>query len=224
MLAAAAAVRSPLHHNSHQQLRFFARWVPYKPQQKPKHHRKLLTLKTLKSQLESSIFISPFTCHGFSAPQFKSLKHPLPKPTSKLIVTKNSLALRAFKGTQWEKLGDCMKGMNALLFVSGDDEEAAAEAVRGVRGVVREGKLEFNGFSGGVLRGGERAYGGLDLEVLEGLPGREVSDGLLLGTVMGPGASLIALLQGFGVDGGNGEEGKVGGEETKGGGEEKGDK
>ncbi|KAL9260009.1 Large ribosomal subunit protein uL10c-like protein [Drosera capensis] len=120
-MLAAAAVRFPLHHNNHQQLRFFARWVPYKPQQKPKHHRKLLTLKTLKSQLESSIFISPFTCHGFSAPQFKSIKHPLPKPTSKLIVTKNSLALRAFKGTQWEKLGDCMKGMNALLFGFGVD-------------------------------------------------------------------------------------------------------
>ncbi|GAB4848237.1 hypothetical protein Ancab_002904 [Ancistrocladus abbreviatus] len=204
-------ISNTTHH--HQQLRHFARWIPYKPLPKPKHHQKLQTIKTLKSQVHNCYLISPFTCHGFSANQFKSLKHPLTKfsspssPSSssaaaKLIVAKNSLVSKAFAGTPWEALVPCMKGMNALLFVK--EEEMAAAAMGGIKSVVKEGKLEFNDFTGAVFGG--KLYGHLDLEVVESMPSKVESDGMLLGSLYSPGSSLIALLEGFGDDSEKGAE------------------
>ncbi|GAB2283151.1 hypothetical protein Dimus_017680 [Dionaea muscipula] len=86
--------------------------------------------------------------------------------------------------------------MNALLFVK--KEEMAAEAMGGVKSVVKEGKLEFNDFTGAVVGG--QLYGHLELEVLESMPSKVESDGMLLGSLYSPASSLISLLQGFGHD------------------------
>ncbi|GMH06695.1 hypothetical protein Nepgr_008535 [Nepenthes gracilis] len=207
-MGASISITSPLYQRTltlippvtHHQLRRFARWTPYKPLPKSKHHQKLQTLKTLKAHIQNCYLVSPFNCHGFSANQFKALKHPLhpaaaaisAAPSAKLVVAKNSLVAKAFSGTSWEALVPCMKGMNALLFVK--EEEMASVAMGGLRSVVKEGKLEFNGFTGAVIGG--RLYGHLDLEVLESMPSKAESDGMLLGSLYSPASSLIALLQG----------------------------
>ncbi|GAB2285234.1 hypothetical protein Dimus_019687 [Dionaea muscipula] len=211
MGAAVSATKSPLIHRAgtlippgiHHQLRHFARWTPYKPLPKPKHHQKLRAIKTLKNHIQDCYLVSPFTCHGFSASQFKAIKHPLAASSNssspaaaKLVVAKNSLVAKAIAGTQWEALVPCLKGMNALLFVK--KEEMAAAAMGGVKSVVKEGKLEFNDFTGAVVGG--QLYGHLELEVLESMPSKVESDGMLLGSLYSPASSLIALLQGFGDD------------------------
>ncbi|KAH9624033.1 hypothetical protein KSS87_008626 [Heliosperma pusillum] len=199
------------------QIRNFARWTPYKPSPKSKLHQNLRTIKTLKSHLQNSYLVSPFPCHGFSANQFKSLKSPLSSdPTAaKIVVVKNKLVSMALRGTQWEKLSPCMKGMNSLLFVK--KEELVGPALTGVKAKVKEGKMEFNEFTGGVIDG--MLFGHLDLKVLESSPSRDEANGMILQSVFGPSSTLMAVLEGIGCDdvaaegAGQGEgESKVGGE------------
>ncbi|XP_021713862.1 50S ribosomal protein L10, chloroplastic-like [Chenopodium quinoa] len=184
-----------LAHFNHHQLRHFAKWVPYKPLPKPKLHQKLRAIKTLKTHLQDSYFVSPFPCHGFSANKFKPLKTPLSSDPSaaKLVFVKNSLVSKAFSGTQFEALGSCMKGMNSLLFVK--KEDAVGPVLGGVKSAVKEGKMEFNDFPGAVVGG--QLYGHLDLEVFQSTPSKMEANGMVLGSLFGPSSTLMAVLEGF---------------------------
>ncbi|KAK9678318.1 hypothetical protein RND81_11G203400 [Saponaria officinalis] len=185
------------------QFRNFARWVPYKPSPKPKLHQNLRTIKNLKSHLQNSYLVSPFPCHGFSANQFKPLKSPISdnQSVAKIVVVKNKLVAKALSGTQWEKLGPCMKGMNSLLFVK--KEEFVGQALNEVKAKVKESKMEFNEFSGAVVDG--QLYGHLDLKVLENTPSRGEANAMVLQSVFGPSSTLMAVLEGFGSDEKGGE-------------------
>ncbi|GAB4847767.1 hypothetical protein Ancab_026830, partial [Ancistrocladus abbreviatus] len=55
----------------------------------------------------------------------------------------------------------------------------------GMRSVVKEGKLDFNDFTEAVLGG--KLYEHLDLEVLESMPSKVQSEGMLLGSLNSPG-------------------------------------
>ncbi|KMT09150.1 hypothetical protein BVRB_6g132570 [Beta vulgaris subsp. vulgaris] len=203
MGATISTTTTPLSHQTltlvrHHQLRHFAKWTPYKPLPKPKLHQKLRAIKTLKSHLQDSYFISPFPCHGFSANKFKTLKTPLPSDPSaaKLVFVKNSLVSKAFSGTQFEALGSCMKGMNSLLFVK--KEDAVGPVMGGVKAAVKDGKMEFNDFPGAVVGG--QLYGHLDLEVFRSSPSKMESHGMLLGSLFGPSSTLMAIVEGFAAD------------------------
>ncbi|XP_057537767.1 50S ribosomal protein L10, chloroplastic-like [Amaranthus tricolor] len=193
---------------SHNQLRYFAKYVPYKPPPKPKIHQNLRAIKTLKSHLRDSYFIAPFPCHGFSANKFKPLKSALSSDPSaaKLVFVKNSLVSKALSGTQFEPLGSCMKGMNSLLFVK--KEDAVGPVMGSVKNAVKDSKLEFNDFPGAVVGG--QLYGHLDLEVFQNTPSKVEAYGMLLGSLFGPSSTLMAILEGFCVDDSNNVDGSDG--------------
>lgn len=80
-------------------------------------------------------------------------------------------------------------------------------ALGGFKSAMKEGKMEFNVFTGAVVDG--QLYGHKDLEVLESMPSRNEANAMLLGSLFGPSSTLMAVLEGLGSD--DSEEGDVGG-------------
>ena len=63
-----------------------------------------------------------------------------------LLVTKNTLMVKASEGTKWELISECCSGMNAWLFV----DENIAPAIKSVKGLQKEWdkagiQVEFTG-------------------------------------------------------------------------------
>lgn len=68
-----------------------------------------------------------------------------------LLVTKNTLMVKAVEGTKWEPINECATGMNAWVFV----DENIAPAVKAIKGLQKEWKgdgIEVE-FTGAVLDG-----------------------------------------------------------------------
>ncbi|MBA0746419.1 hypothetical protein Gogos_008941 [Gossypium gossypioides] len=146
------------------------------------------TVETVKTQLENCYLLAAVEYKGFTVQQFQDLRRSLPE-TSKLLVAKNTLVLKAIEGTKWEALKPCMKGMNAWLFVH---TEEIPDAIKPYRTFQREKKLE-NDFSGAVFEG--KFYGPGDFKQLENMPTRAEVYAKLLGSLQSPAIGLVSTLQ-----------------------------
>lgn len=151
--------------------------------------RKEETVDTVKQQLENCHLVAGIKYKGLTVKQFQELRRALPE-TTKLLVAKNTLVLKAIEGTPWEALRPCMKGMNAWLFVH---TEEIPGAIKPYRDFVKEKKLENNDFSGGVFEG--QFYGPDEFKVLESMPTRAEVYAKLLGALQSPGIGLVGTLQ-----------------------------
>ncbi|KAE8701544.1 50S ribosomal protein L10 [Hibiscus syriacus] len=146
------------------------------------------TVETVKSQLENCYLLAAVEYKGFTVKQFQELRRSLPD-SSKLLVAKNTLVLKAIEGTPWEALKPCMKGMNAWLFVH---TEEIPDALKPYRTFQREKKVE-NDFTGGVFEG--KFYGPDDFKQLESMPTRAEIYAKLLGSLQSPAIGLVGTLQ-----------------------------
>ncbi|KAF5790224.1 putative ribosomal protein L10P [Helianthus annuus] len=147
------------------------------------------TVETVKQQLEGCHLIAGINYKGFTVQQFQQLRTTFPDST-KLIVAKNTLVIKAIEGTPWEPLKPCMKGMNAWLFVHSEEIPAAIKPYRTFQ---KEKKLEENDFSGAVFEG--KYYPPEEFKVLENLPTRAEVYAKLLGSLKGPATSVVGTLQ-----------------------------
>ncbi|GAA0143239.1 ribosomal protein [Lithospermum erythrorhizon] len=147
------------------------------------------TVETVKQHLQDCYFLAGIKYTGFTVKQFQELRAQLPE-TTKLIVAKNTLVLKAIEGTQWEALKPCMKGMNVWLFVHSEEVPAALKPYRAFQ---KEKKLEENDFTGGVFEG--KFYGPNEFKTLETLPSRAEVYATLLGSLKGPASAVVSTLQ-----------------------------
>ncbi|XP_076919669.1 large ribosomal subunit protein uL10c-like [Bidens hawaiensis] len=147
------------------------------------------TVETVKQQLDNCHLIAGINYKGFTVHQFQQLRTTFPE-TTKLIVAKNTLVLKAIEGTKWESLKPCMKGMNAWLFVHSEEIPAAIKPYRSFQ---KEKKLEENDFSGAVFEG--RYYPPEEFKALENMPSRAEVYAKLLGSLKGPATSVVGTLQ-----------------------------
>ncbi|KAI8000351.1 hypothetical protein LOK49_LG09G00613 [Camellia lanceoleosa] len=147
------------------------------------------TVETVKQQLTDCHLLAGIKYKGFTVKQFQDLRRSLPQ-TSKLIVAKNTLVLKAIEGTQWEALKPCMKGMNVWLFVHSEEIPAALKPYRNFQ---KEKKLEENDFTGAVFEG--KFYGPEEFKALETLPTRDEIYANLLGSVKGPASAVVGTVQ-----------------------------
>ncbi|KAI3783344.1 hypothetical protein L1987_42423 [Smallanthus sonchifolius] len=147
------------------------------------------TVETVKQQLQDCHLIAGINYKGFTVQQFQQLRTTFPD-TTKLIVAKNTLVLKAIEGTQWESLKPCMKGMNAWLFVHSEEIPAAIKPYRTFQ---KEKKLEDNDFSGAVFEG--KYYPPEEFKALENMPTRVEVYAKLLGSLKGPATSVVGTLQ-----------------------------
>ncbi|XP_055800642.1 50S ribosomal protein L10, chloroplastic [Solanum dulcamara] len=147
------------------------------------------TVETVKQQLEDCYLLAGISYKGLTVKQFQDLRAQLPE-TTKLLVAKNTLVLKAIEGTKWEALKPCMKGMNAWLFVHSEEIPAALKPYRTFQ---KEKKLEENDFTGGVFEG--KFYGPDEFKVLENLPTRAEIYAQLLGSLKGPASAVVGTIQ-----------------------------
>ncbi|KAI9157696.1 hypothetical protein LWI28_026431 [Acer negundo] len=79
-------------------------------------------VENFKTHLDNCSFLVAIKCQGFNVKQFQELRQSLPENT-KLLVAKNTLVYKAIERTKWEQAlkPNCMKGMNAWLFVNNEE-------------------------------------------------------------------------------------------------------
>ncbi|NP_001311729.1 large ribosomal subunit protein uL10c [Nicotiana tabacum] len=147
------------------------------------------TVETVKQQLEDCYLLAGIGYKGLTVKQFQELRSQLPD-TTKLLVAKNTLVLKAIEGTKWEALKPCMKGMNAWLFVHSEEIPAALKPYRTFQ---KEKKLEENDFTGAVFEG--KFYGPEEFKALETLPTRAEIYAQLLGSLKGPASAVVGTIQ-----------------------------
>ena len=70
---------------------------------------------------------------------------------AELVVTKNTLMVKATEGTKWEAISGCTTGMNAWLFVD-ENIAPAIKAVNGLKKDWNQAGIECE-FTGAVLDG-----------------------------------------------------------------------
>ncbi|CAN4106949.1 unnamed protein product [Withania somnifera] len=134
--------------------------------------KKEATVETVKQQLEDCYLLAGISYKGLTVKQFQELRTQLPE-TTKLLVAKNTLVLKAIEGTKWEAL--------------------KPSALKPYRTFQKEKKLEENDFSGGVFEG--KFYGADEFKVLENLPTRVEIYAHLLGSLKGPASAVVGTIQ-----------------------------
>ncbi|KZV24283.1 hypothetical protein F511_01765 [Dorcoceras hygrometricum] len=147
------------------------------------------TVDKVKEELQNCFLVAGIAYKGFTVKQFQEFRSQLPD-SSKLLVAKNTLVLKAIEGTEWEALKPCMKGMNAWLFVHSEEIPAALKPYRAFQ---KEKKLEENDFTGAVFEG--KYYGPEEFKALENLPTRNEIYAQILGSLKGPASAVVGTIQ-----------------------------
>ncbi|MGI6420107.1 MAG: 50S ribosomal protein L10 [Thermoguttaceae bacterium] len=147
---------------------------------------------------------------GMDANANNSLRAEMADKGIEVLVVKNSLAARATAGTSLDGLFHGVTGTNAICWGAGDIVALAKE-------IVRLGKdKRFGTFAarGGIMEG-ERLTSE-QVEQVSKWPSREEQLSLLVGQILGPGATLAAQICGPGAtlagqvkQKGEGEEGET---------------
>jgi len=124
-------------------------------------------LNMLKGRLadESTLLVAGFRYQGLSVKRMIEFRRALPEGAH-LLITKNTLMVKATEGTKWAGIEACASGMNAWLFV---DENIAPsiKAVKDLQKKWKKGGVEVE-FAGAVLDGKYVDASGVD--ALENLP------------------------------------------------------
>lgn len=124
----------------------------------------------LKEKFESSLLVTAINFEGLSVAQVKQLRRSLPEDV-KLVMAKNTLAIKACEGTSHSEIGSCLKGPNALLFV----EENISEGLKAVTNLKKELKDEIPEscltYTGGSMEG--KAFTDEEIKQLEKLPSKQ---------------------------------------------------
>ncbi|CAI7811410.1 unnamed protein product [Closterium sp. NIES-54] len=91
--------------------------------------KKEQTVEKARQQLENCNLVASINYKRFTVKQMSDLRRKLPESTS-LVVMKNSLLEKAIEGTEFEALKPAMTGMNAFLFVHGEEIPPALKPFR----------------------------------------------------------------------------------------------
>jgi len=125
---------------------------------------------------------------GLTMPQIDSLRTKLLEQGARLSVVKNTLTRRAAEEAGAEQLLALLEGPTAIAFVESDGDPVAV--AKALADSARETRvLEIRG---GVMQG--RTISSDDVEELAKLPPLEVLRGQVLGAVIAPLTSLVALV------------------------------
>ncbi|CAD77813.1 MULTISPECIES: 50S ribosomal protein L10 [Rhodopirellula] len=154
---------------------------------------KELVTRDLKRRLEGVEDAVLVNCTGMDANTTNELRGELGQKDIQMMVVKNSLARRATEGTSLFPAFEGTNGQVAVLWGSSDFVSLVKEAVR-----LDKDKEKFEQFvtTGGVLDGEK-----LDPEGVKAVskwPSREEQISMLVGQILGPGATLSAAMLGPG--------------------------
>jgi len=125
---------------------------------------------------------------GLTMPQIDGLRSRLIENGARLTVVKNTLTRRAAEAAGADALLALLEGPSAIAFVEADGDAVAV--AKALADSARDTKvLEIRG---GVMQG--RVISGSDVEELAKLPPLDVLRGQVIGAVIAPLSSLVALV------------------------------
>lgn len=148
--------------------------------------QKTAVVDEIAGQIESAQAIFAVDYRGISVAQAADLRVQLRDADARFRVVKNSLSERAADQAGAATLKPMLVGPTALAFVNGDPALAAKALNEAAR---RLNRLEFKG---GVMNG--TALSADDVRSIARLPGREVLNAQLVGTIAAP---LTGLARGL---------------------------
>ena len=123
---------------------------------------------------------------GFTVEEITKLRRELQKQEGDYMVTKNTLAKIAAKGTQFEVLDDVMKGPIAIAF-GFKDEVAPAKVLTKFIKEVKKGEILSAALDGKLLSKKET-------EVLSNLPSKEELYAKMLGSINSPATGIVGAV------------------------------
>jgi len=86
---------------------------------------------------DDTLLVAGFRFQGLSVKNMIKFRQELPQGAH-LLVTKNTLMVKASEGTKWEAISECATGMNAWLFV----HENISPAIKAVKGLQKDWKKD----------------------------------------------------------------------------------
>lgn len=134
---------------------------------------------------------------GITVAEADALRKELREAGVQFTVYKNTLVKRAIEGTDYEALGDCLKGSSALAFCSDDPTASARILDKAIK------KYKKMAFKGGVLDGA--VLDAAQVQALAEIPSREELIARFMGSVKAPISKFVRTLQAV-VDNGGAEE------------------
>jgi len=154
---------------------------------------KELVTRDIKQQLEGVDDAVLVSCVGMDANTTNELRGELAGKDIHMLVVKNSLARRATEGSNLAPAFEGASGQVAVCWGSTDFVSLVKEVVRLDKD---EEKFEHFTAAGGVMDGEKLDPDGL--KAVSKWPSREEQISLLVGQILGPGATLNAALLGPG--------------------------
>jgi large subunit ribosomal protein L10 len=144
-------------------------------------------VESLAEELKAGPAIFAVDYRGLKVEQANALRRRIREQGSRYQVVKNTLTLRAIRGTPLEPLAGQLKGMTGLAYTSNDPVALA----KLIASFAKE--VPALAFKGGVVSGRPVAAGQLDQ--LASLPGRAELLGKLLFVLQAPIQNLLGVLQ-----------------------------
>jgi len=133
-----------------------------------------------------TLFVADY--RGLTMPQIDALRGRLIENGARLSVVKNTLTRRAAEAAGADALLALLEGPTAIAFIEAEGDMVAV--AKALADSARETRvLEIRG---GIMQG--RSISGSDVEELAKLPPLEVLRGQVLGAVIAPLSSLVALV------------------------------
>ena len=142
----------------------------------------------LTEKLRSSETMIVADYRGLTMPQIDGLRSKLIENGARFTVVKNTLTRRAAEAAGADALLALLEGPSAIAFVEADGDAVAV--AKALADSARDTKvLEIRG---GVMQG--RVISGSDVEELAKLPPLDVLRGQVIGAIIAPLSSLVALV------------------------------
>jgi large subunit ribosomal protein L10 len=142
----------------------------------------------LTERLRSADTLLVADYRGLSMPQIDSLRTRLLESGARFTVVKNTLTRRAAEAAGAEALLALLEGPSAIAFLEADGDMVAA--AKALADAARETRVLA--IRGGVLEG--RPMSAAEVESLATLPPLEILRGQVLGAIIAPATSFLALI------------------------------
>lgn len=154
---------------------------------------KELVTRDIQRRLDGVLDAVTVNCSAMDANTTNELRGELGEKNIHMMVVKNSLARRATEGSSLAAAFSGAKGQVAVLWGSSDFVTLVKEIVRLDKDEAKYGKFTA---TGGVMDGERLDHDGV--KAVSKWPSREEQIAMLVGQILGPGASLNAALLGPG--------------------------
>lgn len=139
-------------------------------------------IESIKEQLKKAQVAIVTEYRGFSVEEITKLRRELQKEDGEYMVTKNTLAKIAVKGTEFEVLSDVLKGPIALAF-GFKDQVSPAKIMANFIKAAKKGEIIAAALDG-------KLFSAAEAKALANLPSREELYAKMLGCINSPASGI----------------------------------